>query len=282
REYVIRNTNRTIGARVSGEIDLVHGNKGLEAPLGPSGQRQPYTAEFRFTGSAGQSFGAFLTGGLRMVLDGEANDYVGKGMGGGEIVIRPPKDSRFLSHENTILGNAVLYGATAGRLFAAGRAGERFCVRNSGATAVVEGTGDHACEYMTGGVAVILGETGRNFGAGMTNGVAFVYDPASQLQHRYNPELVAIERIIEPEDSQFLRQLVFFHAEKTGSLRARQILESWAESLLLFWKVQPRSAPKVLPKRLASSPSAETARVESCLALTRLLHLPKHTEFFGT
>ncbi|PYV25964.1 MAG: glutamate synthase large subunit [Acidobacteria bacterium] len=266
REYAIRNTNRTIGARVSGEIALVHGNKGLEAPLGPSGQTQPYTAEFRFSGSAGQSFGAFLTGGLRMVLDGEANDYVGKGMGGGEIVIRPPKGSRFLSHENTILGNAVLYGATAGRLFAAGRAGERFCVRNSGATAVVEGTGDHACEYMTGGVAVILGETGRNFGAGMTNGVAFVYDPTAKLEHRYNPELVAIERIIEPEDSQFLRQLVFFQAEKTGSVRARQILENWSESVLYFWKVQPRSkpqgpAPRTRPLSTADTASAEPAAV---------------------
>ena len=160
----------------------------------------------------------------------------------------------------------MLYGATAGRLFAAGRAGERFCVRNSGATAVVEGTGDHACEYMTGGVAVILGETGRNFGAGMTNGVAFVYDPTSKFEHRYNPELVAIERIIEPEDSQFLRQLVFFHAEKTGSVRARQILETWSESLLYFWKVQPRSkpqgpAPRTQPLSTADAASEEPAAV---------------------
>jgi glutamate synthase (ferredoxin) len=251
REYPIRNINRTIGAMPSGEIARLHGNKGIEGA----------TVEFRFTGSAGQSFGAFLAGGLRLVLEGEANDYVGKGMGGGEIVMRPPKGSTFATFENTIMGNAALYGATAGRLFAAGRAGERFCVRNSGATAVVEGVGDHGCEYMTGGVAVILGDTGRNFGAGMTNGAAYVYDALNRFEHRYNPELVGIERIIEPEDSQFLRQLVFFHAEKTGSLRARQILESWAESLLLFWKVQPRSAPKVLPKRLASSPSTETARV---------------------
>jgi len=261
REYPIRNVNRTIGARVSGEIARVHGNKGLEAPLGPGGEQQRYTAEFRFTGSAGQSFGAFLTGGIRMVLEGEANDYVGKGMGGGEIVIRPPRNSGFLSHENTILGNAVLYGATAGRLFAAGRAGERFCVRNSGATAVVEGAGDHACEYMTGGVAVILGETGRNFGAGMTNGVAFVYDAAHKFEHRYNPELVRLERIIEPEDLQFLRQLVFSHAEKTGSLRARQILETWSESLLDFWKVEPRSKPQGPPPRTRPLSSTEPAAV---------------------
>ncbi|HKS95132.1 MAG TPA: glutamate synthase large subunit, partial [Terriglobia bacterium] len=261
REYPIRNVNRTIGARVSGEIARVHGNKGLEAPLGPGGEQQRYTAEFRFTGSAGQSFGAFLTGGIRMVLEGEANDYVGKGMGGGEIVIRPPKSSAFLSHENTIIGNAVLYGATAGRLFAAGRAGERFCVRNSGATAVVEGAGDHACEYMTGGVAVILGETGRNFGAGMTNGVAFVYDAARKFEHRYNPELVRLERIIEPEDLQFLRQLVFSHAEKTGSLRARQMLETWSESLLDFWKVEPRSKPQGPPPRTRPLSSTEPAAV---------------------
>jgi glutamate synthase (NADPH/NADH) large chain/glutamate synthase (ferredoxin) len=251
REYPIRNTNRTIGARAAGEVALRHGNRGLQGA----------SAEFRFSGSAGQSFGAFLTGGLRLVLDGDANDYVGKGMGGGEIIIRPPKGSRFESHLNTIMGNAVLYGATGGTLFAAGCAGERFAVRNSGATAVVEGTGDHACEYMTGGVAVILGETGRNFGAGMTNGVAFVYDASGKFEHRYNPELVTIERIIEPEDSQLLRQLIFRHLEKTGSDRAREILDSWSESLLHFWKVSPRAKPQASPSRVARVSSAETAKV---------------------
>ncbi len=251
REYPIRNTNRTIGARAAGEIALQKGSRGLEGAA----------AEFRFTGSAGQSFGAFLTGGVRLVLEGEANDYVGKGMGGGEIIIRPPRACRFASHENVILGNAVLYGATAGRLFAAGRAGERFSVRNSGATAVVEGAGDHACEYMTGGVAVILGETGRNFGAGMTNGVAFVYDPEQKFEQRYNLELVGIERIIEPEDSQLLRQLIFMHGEKTGSARARQILDTWSESMLHFWKVQPHSKPKAAPERSVSRASAEPAKV---------------------
>ena len=251
REYPIRNTNRTIGARPAGEVALRHGNRGLQGA----------SAEFRFSGSAGQSFGAFLTGGLRLVLDGDANDYVGKGMGGGEIIIRPPKGSRFEFHLNTIMGNAVLYGATGGTLFAAGRAGERFAVRNSGATAVVEGTGDHACEYMTGGVAVILGETGRNFGAGMTNGVAFVYDASGRFEHRYNPELVAIERIIEPEDSQLLRQLIFRHLEKTGSDRARGILDGWSESLLHFWKIEPRAKPKTAPSRTAQVFSAEPAKV---------------------
>jgi len=250
-EYPIRNINRTIGARAAGEIARRHGNRGLESS----------TVEFRFSGSAGQSFGAFLTHGLRLILEGDANDYVGKGMGGGEIIIRPPKESRFASQANAIMGNAVLYGATAGRLFAAGRAGERFCVRNSGAIAVVEGTGDHACEYMTGGMVILLGETGRNFGAGMTNGVAFVYDAAGKLEHRYNPELVKIERIIEPDDMQLLRQWIFLHGEKTGSLRAREILDNWNESLLHFWKVEPRSKPIVAAERRASISSTEPAKV---------------------
>jgi glutamate synthase (NADPH/NADH) large chain/glutamate synthase (ferredoxin) len=251
REYTIRNTNRTIGARAAGEVALWRGNRGLQGA----------TAEFRFTGSAGQSFGAFLTDGLRLVLEGEANDYVGKGMGGGEVIIRPPRSSEFATHENTIMGNAVLYGATAGRLFAAGRAGERFCVRNSGATAVVEGVGDHGCEYMTGGVAVILGETGRNFGAGMTNGIAYVYDLAGRFEHRYNPELVRIERLGDAEDSHFLRRLVLNHAEKTGSPRAWDLLENWSLNLMYFWKVEPRSKAKPQSPQEISTASVEPARV---------------------
>ncbi|HEX5412296.1 MAG TPA: glutamate synthase large subunit [Terriglobia bacterium] len=251
REYAIRNINRTIGARAANVIALRFGNRGM----------QGQTAEFRFTGSAGQSFGAFLTEGLRLVLDGEANDYVGKGLGGGEVIIRPPKECVFASNENVIMGNAVLYGATAGKLFAAGRAGERFAVRNSGATAVVEGAGDHACEYMTGGVVVILGETGRNFGAGMTNGLAFVFDSADRFEQRYNPELVKIERVIEPGDSHLLRELVMAHAEKTGSQPATDILENWAVSLLSFWKVQPRSVPASAPAEAIPRSSNQPAQV---------------------
>jgi glutamate synthase (ferredoxin) len=251
REYKIRNINRTIGARAANAIALRCGNRGMK----------DQTAEFRFHGSAGQSFGAFLTEGLRLVLDGEANDYVGKGLGGGEVIIRPPKGSVFSSHENVIMGNAVLYGATSGKLFAAGRAGERFAVRNSGATAVVEGTGDHACEYMTGGTVAILGETGRNFGAGMTNGVAFVFDSAGRFEQRYNPELVKIERVIEPGDSHLLRQLVMAHAEKTGSAKARDILENWSSSLLSFWKVEPRSKPATAPAEPVSLSSNQPAQV---------------------
>ncbi|HEY6292852.1 MAG TPA: glutamate synthase large subunit [Terriglobia bacterium] len=251
KDYSIRNINRTIGARTAGEIALACGNEGLNGSW----------SEFRFTGSAGQSFGAFLIHGMRMILEGEANDFVGKGMGGGEIVIRPPRAATFEGHLNTILGNAALYGATGGRLFAAGRAGERFCVRNSGAIAVVEGVGDHGCEYMTGGVAVILGETGRNFGAGMTNGVAYVYDPTNRLEHRYNPELVAAARIVESEDSCFLRQLIFFHLEETGSNRAREILDSWQGSLAHFWKVQPGSRIHPVPKLRVAAFSLGTAKV---------------------
>ena len=237
-EGSIRNIHRTTGTRAAGEIARQCGDQGLDGAW----------AEFRLRGSAGQSFGAFLVHGMRLILEGEANDYVGKGMGGGEIVIRPPRGSSFEWHKNTILGNATLYGATGGRLFAAGRAGERFCVRNSGAIAVVEGVGDHGCEYMTGGVAVVLGETGRNFGAGMTNGIAYAYDPENHLERRYNPELVMLARLAEPEDSYFLNQLIFFHLEETGSGLARHILDAWPEHRLHFWKIQPRSQAHPAPK----------------------------------
>ena len=247
RHYAIRNTNRTIGARVAGEIARQHGNRGLEGT----------SAEFRFDGTAGQSFGAFLVEGVRLVLEGEANDYVGKGMGGGEVVIRPPHGSRFQSHLNTILGNAALYGATGGCLFAAGRAGERFAVRNSGAVAVVEGTGDHACEYMTGGTVVVLGDTGRNFAAGMTHGVAFVFDPFSKFEQRANVELVRIERLFDPHEAETVCDLVTSHYQKTGSERARHILDSWLEARQHFWKVQPRGVTAVAVR---SSTSASYSR----------------------
>ena len=170
---LIRNRDRTVGARIAGEIGA--GPTGSDRPRRDAASTQPFV-DVRFVGSAGQSFGAFTTDGMLLTLEGEANDYLGKGMSGGEIVLMPADMARFAPHKNTIVGNTVLYGATGGRLFAAGRAGERFCVRNSGATAVVEGVGDHGCEYMTGGTVLVLGETGRNFGAGMTNGVAYVLD----------------------------------------------------------------------------------------------------------
>ena len=233
--YTIRNVHRTVGARLAGEIARRHGDAGL-----PDG-----TIEVRFRGSAGQSFGAFCVPGMRLVLEGEANDYVGKGMGGGEIVIRPHAASRFASHENAIVGNTVLYGATGGRLFAAGRAGERFAVRNSGATAVVEGVGDHGCEYMTAGCVVVLGETGRNFGAGMTNGAAFVYDESGEFPKRYNPELVRLGRVEDPDDATRLRGLLVHHVEATGSRRAADLLARWDAALPRFWKVIPMPAEAI-------------------------------------
>ncbi len=229
--YPIRNVNRTVGAKVSGEIAYRYHTSSLDQQV----------AEVRFLGSAGQSFGAFLAGGLRLILEGEANDYVGKGMSGGEIVLRPPKNARFAPHENIIMGNTCLYGATAGYLFAAGRAGERFAVRNSGATAVIEGSGDHCCEYMTAGLVVVLGETGRNFGAGMSNGLAFVLDEANKFSERYNPDLVTIDRVTDPEDVSTLRSLVQRHLELTDSPKAKQVLEDWEHYLPQFWKVAPKA-----------------------------------------
>jgi glutamate synthase domain-containing protein 3 len=236
----IANTDRTVGARLSGEIARVFGDQGL-----PSG-----SVEATFEGSAGQSFGAFSIRGMRLILYGEANDYVGKGMAGGELVIRPPREARFATHENVIIGNTVLYGATGGTLYAAGRAGERFCVRNSGARAVVEGLGDHGCEYMTGGIVVVLGEVGKNFGAGMTGGIAYVLDEAHLLPERYNPQLVSIERL--NTDDEDLSTLLREHLHWTESPRAREVLANWEEFRPKFWRVVPHpsgASVKVAPVR---------------------------------
>jgi glutamate synthase domain-containing protein 2/glutamate synthase domain-containing protein 1/glutamate synthase domain-containing protein 3 len=227
--YAIRNSQRTVGARLSGEIARRYGNKGL-----PAG-----TIRIDFHGSAGQSFGAFLTPGVHLTLTGEANDYVGKGLGGGTIVVRPRPEARFAPHENVIVGNTVLYGATGGELFVAGRAGERFGVRCSGARAVVEGCGDHGCEYMTEGMVVVLGPTGRNFAAGMSAGVAYVYDEAGDFARRCNQEMVSLERLASLEDEAELRGLIARHAELTGSAHAAAILDRWDDARARFWKVVP-------------------------------------------
>ncbi|MER3448852.1 MAG: glutamate synthase subunit alpha, partial [Chloroflexota bacterium] len=187
---------------------------------------------------------------------GEANDYVGKGMSGGEVIIYPPRRAQFRPDENVIVGNTVLYGATGGRLFVAGRAGERFAVRNSGAVAVVEGTGDHCCEYMTQGLVVVLGPTGRNFGAGMSHGRAYVFDPAQTFPARYNPDMVTIRRLEEPEINE-LRELIETHLRYTGSPKAAEILATWPESVSQFWAVVPKAAPAVIPE-----PAAAPAREE--------------------
>jgi glutamate synthase (NADPH/NADH) large chain/glutamate synthase (ferredoxin) len=235
-EATVQNSDLTIGARIAWEIVRLYGLRGLP----------PRTVELRLRGTAGQSFGAFCVEGLRLVLEGEANDYVGKGMSGGEIVIRPPVNAPFRPEENVIVGNTVLYGATGGRVFIAGRAGERFAVRNSGAVAVVEGVGDHACEYMTQGCVVILGPTGWNFGAGMSHGRAYVYDPVGAFPERCNAEWVVARRL-PPEEAEELRQLLQDHWAATGSPRAASLLAEWPNCIDDFWVVEPKVAPAVVP-----------------------------------
>ena len=253
--YEIHNTDRTVGARISGHVARRYGDHGL--PYG--------TIDLTFTGAAGQSFGAFLARGVRLHLTGEANDYVGKGMGGGEITIRPHPDAPHTT-QAVLVGNTVLYGATGGNLFVAGAAGERFGVRNSGARAVVEGIGDHGCEYMTDGVVVILGETGRNFGAGMSNGLAFVLDERGDFRSRVNQELVGLEQVTSPEDIELLEALVRSHVDMTGSHRGREILAQWRLNLPKFWKVAPKfaitedGAMTVVRRHLESLRAAMAAR----------------------
>ena len=244
--YPIQNTHRTVGAKLSGEIAIRYGDVGLP----------DRTIQCNFTGSAGQSFGAFCISGVQFVLTGEANDYVGKGLAGGELIIKPPSTAQFQTYENTIIGNTVLYGATNGTLYAAGRAGERFCVRNSGVTAVVEGVGDHGCEYMTAGTVVILGETGRNFGAGMTGGTAYVLDEEEQFEKKYNSDWVKLEKVTGETDIKSLMALIQNHAAYTGSEHAENILTNWEDFLPHFWKVvtpppPPLPAPVQLKRRAA-------------------------------
>lgn len=225
----IRSTDRTVGATMSGEIAARYGDKGLHEG----------TIEVTFHGSAGQSFGAYNINGVNLTLIGEANDYVGKGMGGGQLVIRQSLKSRLVASDHTIAGNTILYGATGGSLFIAGQAGERFAVRNSGATAVVEGVGDHGCEYMTSGAVVVLGRTGYNFGAGMSGGLAFVLDEAQHLPQRLNTDMVQLARVTNHEDINLLRHLITRHVRLTGSTRGQMILDNWSSQLGLFWKVAP-------------------------------------------
>ncbi|MBD3618558.1 MAG: glutamate synthase large subunit [Chromatiales bacterium] len=233
--YAVRNTHRSIGARVSGEIALRHGNYGMsDKPL-----------VVRLKGTAGQSFGVWNAGGLHLYLEGDANDYVGKGMAAGKLVIAPPKGSGFRSNEAAIMGNTCLYGATGGKLFAAGLAGERFGVRNSGAIAVVEGAGDHACEYMTGGVICVLGKTGVNFGAGMTGGFAFVLDEDNSFQDRYNHELIDTHRLVPShmeEHRNYLQGLIREFVAETGSAWGQQILDDFSAYLPKFWLIKPKAA----------------------------------------
>lgn len=237
--FKVKNTDRTIGTMLSNEISKRYGSEGLP----------DNTINFKFEGSAGQSFGAFNTKGISFELEGEANDYVAKGLSGAQIAIYPSKDSKLVPHENIIIGNVALYGATSGHLFVNGMAGERFAVRNSGATAVVEGVGDHGCEYMTGGRALILGETGRNFAAGMSGGIAWVYDIKGNFRINCNQEMVDLDPL-EPEDETAIISLLKRHIHLTRSERATYILENWATEKNKFIKVFPREYKAVLRKKM--------------------------------
>ena len=248
----VRNVNRTVGAMLSGVIAKKHGHEGLADDA----------VHIQLKGTAGQSFGAFLAKGVTLDLVGDGNDYVGKGLSGGRIIIRPTNDFRGKSEENIICGNTVMYGAIEGEAFFRGVAGERFCVRNSGATAVVEGTGDHGCEYMTGGTVVVLGETGRNFAAGMSGGLAYIYDPEGTFAAKCNKSMVALEPVLQQAeqertvdralwhagttDEALLKGLVERHFQFTGSPRAKSLLENWDAARRQFVKVFPHEYKRAL------------------------------------
>ena len=232
----IVNTNRVVGGTLSHEIIKRYG-----ADMLPDD-----TIHFKFTGSAGQSFGAWLAKGVTLELEGDANDYVGKGLSGGRVIIYPDARSRFRAEENILVGNVVLYGATSGECYLRGVAAERFAVRNSGARAVIEGVGDHGCEYMTGGRVVVLGETGRNFAAGMSGGVAYVWNPHGTFDARVNSEMVELERMDDPADCAELRQLIERHAAYTRSDVAARILADWSRTCAQFVKVMTIDYKRVM------------------------------------
>jgi glutamate synthase (NADPH/NADH) large chain len=255
-EIPITNVNRTCGTMLSGEVARRYGHAGLADD----------TIHVRLTGTAGQSFGAFLARGVTLELTGEGNDYVGKGLSGGRIIIKPSRDFRGHTQENIIVGNTVMYGAIAGDAFFSGVGGERFCVRNSGGTAVVEGVGDHGCEYMTGGTVVVLGMTGRNFAAGMSGGIAYVLDEDGSFRNRCNPAQVALEKVLpanrhaagEPlhrglADEDQLKELVTRHGEYTGSVIAKAILGNWDVYREKFVKVYPHEYKRALAEMTAAA-----------------------------
>jgi glutamate synthase (ferredoxin) len=232
----IRNVNRVVGTITGSEITRKWGSAGLPDD----------TIRIRFNGSAGQSFGAFMPRGMSFSLEGDANDYVGKGLSGGRIAVFPPKDASFAPEHNMIIGNVALYGATGGELFVRGMAGERFAVRNSGVDAVVEAVGDHGCEYMTGGRVVVLGPTGRNFGAGMSGGIAYVLDQDNVFLRKVNAQMVEVGRVEDPEESDALKQLIQRHIAATGSEHAQRIIDAWPTTLSKFMRVIPKDYKRVL------------------------------------
>jgi glutamate synthase (ferredoxin) len=235
----ISNADRAVGATLSSRISREYGVEGLPDD----------TISIRFSGSAGQSFGAFVQDGVTMDLVGTANDYVGKGLSGGKLIVRTPADAGYEADENIVVGNVALYGATQGEAYINGVAGERFAVRNSGVKGVVEGVGDHGCEYMTGGAIAVLGETGKNFAAGMSGGVAYVYDPEDAFHERANTGMVTILSGLEPKDREMLTRLVENHAEYTGSERGQELLEDWDAEIENFTKVMPDAYAEVIADR---------------------------------
>jgi glutamate synthase (NADPH/NADH) large chain len=239
--YNIRNTHRAIGTKVSSRIVRQYGMTGL----------QDGHLTVRLRGSAGQSLGAFGVRGLKLEVFGDANDYVGKGLSGATIIVRPAPSSNLVWNENTIIGNTCLYGATAGALYAAGQAGERFAVRNSGAVTVVEGTGANACEYMTGGIVVILGEVGDNFGAGFTGGQAFVHDATGTFERRVNPDTLQWQRLASAHWEGELKRLIERHVAETGSRHAARILNDWQTERSHFWHIVPKEYAKYLARPMS-------------------------------
>jgi glutamate synthase (ferredoxin) len=232
----IRNVNRVVGTIVGSEVTKKHGPNGLPED----------TIHLKFTGSAGQSLGAFMPRGMTIELEGDANDYFGKGLSGGKIIIYPPKDATFVAEENIIIGNVALYGATSGEVFVRGMAGERFGVRNSGVSAVVESIGDHGCEYMTGGRVVVIGKTGRNFAAGMSGGIAYVLDEAGDFPTRCNPDLVGLEKLEDADEIEEVWKLIQRHQAYTNSARAAKVLADWKNLVPKFVKVMPKDYKRVL------------------------------------
>jgi glutamate synthase (NADPH) large chain len=236
----IRNVNRTAGTILSSEVSRRHGENGLP----------PYTIQIHLKGSAGQSFGAWLASGVALYLEGDANDYCGKGLSGGFLAVRPPREATFKAEENIIIGNVALYGATGGEAFFRGMAGERFAVRNSGATAVIEGVGDHGCEYMTRGLVVVLGETGRNFAAGMSGGLAFVLDEKGSFAGKCNMGMVELHPFDQHDEIAPIHALLVRHHQYTGSTVARRLLDDWDHYISKFVKVMPTEYRQVLERQL--------------------------------
>jgi glutamate synthase (ferredoxin) len=235
-ELPIRNVHRVVGTITGSEVTKKWGPGGLPDD----------TIHVKFNGSAGQSFGAFMPKGMTLELEGDANDYFGKGLSGGRIIIYPPKGSTFVAEENIIIGNVALYGATAGEIFVRGMAGERFAVRNSGVNAVVEAIGDHGCEYMTGGHVVVLGRTGRNFAAGMSGGIAYILDEAGDFPTRVNLQMVELEKLADPDEIETIWKLIQRHQAYTKSGRAALVLKNWEGMMRKFVKVIPKDYKRVL------------------------------------